>query len=332
MLLEYGHVNANGIIMNKIFAACSVIGFSLIASDFSYATEGGQFAGPIGGSDMRSAYLPPQEGLYLGTFAGMSRGSKYADTRGKSSAALPNGRMSLNYLGVGALYKYPGEYWGGSLASSASVYQAWNIYQRFGDTSGHETLQTGDVFSDLLIWSKYLGGLKSASQLPTGLTIAPALSIVAPVGSYEKDRFVNIGRNTWVLAPNVSFSYLTEPGLLQGDGVEVSGRFYYEYNDVNHASGYQSGQVGVLDWALTRKRDLWQIGVAGTLAKQFTDDKDGGDDVAQGNRMFLSSIGPVIARDFPQLGLSVKFKAIYPIHEVNRVSYHYAILQAGFKF
>ncbi|WP_193076012.1 transporter [Pseudomonas sp. FME51] len=300
------------------------------------ATEGGQFSGPVGGSDIRSAYLPPHEGLYLSTFAGLSRGHKFTGSNGKSSPATPRGRISLNYVGLGAMYRYPGTWWGGSLASTASVYQAWNIYQRVGDTSDHQTTQTGDVYSDLLIWSRYLGRTGEAgpagAALPYGLTIAPAMSVVAPFGSYDKDRFANIGRNAWVYAPNISFSYLADPKWSFGEGTEFSARFYYQFSGKNTDTGYRSGDVGVVDWAVTQRMGLWQAGLAGTVAKQYSDDQVDDRDVPGGNRMFVSSLGPVVNYDIPKLGAFAKLKAVYPLHEVNRMSFRFAIVQFGFKF
>ena len=326
--------------MKYVVSLASLIGGALLScSNVSQATEGGQFAGPVGGSDIRSAYLPPVEGLYMAAFSGMSRGHKFTGSDGKSSPATPNGRISLNYAGVGMLYRYPGTYWGGNLASTVSAYQAWNIYQRVGDTTDHQSSQTGDVYSDLLIWSRYLGnyGAKPGASgstpypLPYGLTVAPALSVVAPFGSYDKDRFANIGRNAWVYAPNISFSYLTGPDFSLGDGTELSARFYYEFSGENHDSGYRSGDVAVMDWALTQRFGLWQAGINGTIAKQLSDDQIDGSDVPGGNRMFVSSLGPVVNYDIPSLGAFVKFKAVYPLHEVNRMSFRFAFIQFGFK-
>lgn len=304
-----------------------------------FATEGGQFAGPVGGSDIRSAYLPPFEGWYAATFAGMSRGHKYTGTDGQSSPAAPNGRISLNYAGAALMYRYPGTYWGGSLASTVSLYQSWNVYMRIGETTDHAESQMGDMYTDLLAWSRHLGafGAKPGAQgstpypLPYGLTVMPALSLVAPIGSYDVDRFANVGRNTWVYAPNVSLTYLTGPDLSFGDGTELSARFYYQVSRKNSDSGYRNGDVAVMDWAVSQRWGHWQAGLTGTIAKQYSDDQLHGEDVPGGNRMYVSSAGPLVNYEIPGTSAFVKFKAIYPLHEVNRMSYRFALLQLGFK-
>lgn len=94
----------------------------------AHAIEGPAAAGPIGGTDIRSALLPPP-GLYGGTFALAAEAYDFVDGQGDTIPALQT--MHL-FKGVGApfLFYVPNEkVLGGSIGIGALV--------PFGRTCGH---------------------------------------------------------------------------------------------------------------------------------------------------------------------------------------------------
>ncbi|WZB72924.1 hypothetical protein WJ968_18920 [Achromobacter xylosoxidans] len=65
------------------------------------------YGGPVGGTDIQSAYLPPHPGLYGSVIAVGALGEKFYDNDGRSpttSVRLPGGIAEF-----GLLYVYPGQ-------------------------------------------------------------------------------------------------------------------------------------------------------------------------------------------------------------------------------
>ncbi len=180
----------------------------------------------------------------------------------------------------------------------------------------------GDSFADVIYASKYLGlfgAERGDKPWKYGLTVAAGLALELPVGTYEKRDFVNIGHDTFITIPNVAATYLTGPNLsLGGDGTEISGRFFFDTNKQNPETGYHSGNLIDLDWAVTERYGSWQVGIAGDYVQQLTSDRTAnGDQVAPGGDLFAKiDLGPVIAYDFEDHS-TLKFKTLLPIEHEN---------------
>ena len=158
------------------------------------AAEGAIFGGTVGGTDIRSSYLPAQTGLYIGAvtipgFAASSNGDN-----GRNNPALRNLNLGFDFTALGALYVYPFKLLGGALASSMQVpyydYARFSVNGRTDDIAGW-----GDIYSDLLTWSRYVGQLgahvpsdANEPHLPYGLTIKLAYSMIFPSGAYNTRR------------------------------------------------------------------------------------------------------------------------------------------------
>ena len=71
----------------KLFASIVVLGAICIASPASLAAEGSTVAGPIGGTDIRSAQLPPP-GVYGGTVLFYAEAHQFFDAHNKVIPAL----------------------------------------------------------------------------------------------------------------------------------------------------------------------------------------------------------------------------------------------------
>ncbi|MFT4014643.1 MAG: transporter [Paracoccus sp. (in: a-proteobacteria)] len=258
-------------------------------------------AGPIGGSDINSALLPP-EGLWI-TGLGLGVGfSDYYDDKGDEMAAGGSDKLA----GVGLLYSYPGQFMGGQLASSLFV-----GYERlcFNVKPYAKNCSSGakDIYSDVLMWSRYFPNAHAMNQpqdavpQPYGLGVLVGLGVTAPTGSYDKDKPINNGSNIWGFSPNIALTYTMPSPLPEvfGEAMQFSGRLFYHKYSENKDTKFQTGDVISLDWAITMGKGSWRYGLAGLAYKQLEDDTiDGVVHPNNGNRSSVFGLGPIVSRDF----------------------------------
>lgn len=118
-----------------------------------------------------------------------------------------------------------------------------------------------DGFSDPKI-SAQLNWTNGAHRTTTSLLV------VAPWGSYENDRVVNLSRNYWTVDPNVAYTYLS-PG-----GFEFSTVTGVQFNLENPKTNYTTGKEFHVDWMLAQHfSKTFAVGLTGYWLQQFTDDK-----------------------------------------------------------
>lgn len=265
------------------------------------AAEGIRPAGPIGGTDIKQALLPPP-GLYaVGVGIGMDLPARFS-TRNHEL----NSSGSTGAAGVGLLYVYDRQVLGGSLASSISA-----SYERtcFGLEPGPERCSSGfaDDYSDILMWSRFFPSARFTDQppgsapIPFGVTVLVGLGVNFSTGTYDSDRPVNIGSNVFDIAPNFALTYTTRSIFGDGPGqaTEFSARFFLNNYTKNSDTDYQTGRLANVDFAITQIVNQWQFGLAGAAYLQFEDDEIGGrKHPNDGNRMRGLSVGPIVSYDF----------------------------------
>jgi hypothetical protein len=318
-------------------AGAMLAAHGLWGATLAHAVEGGLYGAPLGGTDVRQAYLPPSPGLYgalvgVGILAPTSR-----DQYG--SAAKGNNYTYTQVGGASLLYVHAFNPFGFTVASSfqlnyASTYQALTVngVRKFGHASGFQ-----DSYSDLFYASHYIGlfGAQPGSnpKLRYGLTAAFGLAAEIPLGSYSVTNFVNPARNTFIAIPNVALTYLTGPNLSFFDATEVSARFFFDTSKRNPASGYQGGNLVDLDYSVSQRAGNFQFGVAGVIAQQLNGDRNtGGASVApDGNKYAKVDVGPVLLYDSPELGATLKAKALFPVHHENNYNTTTLVLSASRK-
>ena len=318
-------------------AALMAIAGSLIPVSAAQAVEGGLYGAPLGGTDVRQAYLPTSPGLYggiagVGILAPTSR-----DQYG--SVAKGTNYTYTQVAGVGLLYVYPINPLGFTLASSfqlnyASTYQALTVngVRKTGHASGFQ-----DSYSDLFYASHYIGlfGAQAGSnpKYRYGLTAAFGLAAELPIGAYSVTNFVNPARNTFITIPNMALTYLTGPNLSFFDATEVSARFFFDTSKRNPASGYQAGNLIDLDYSVTQRSGNVQFGVAGVFAQQLNGDHNATNALVNpdGNKYSKADLGPVLVYDSPELATTFKAKALFPIHHENNYNTTTIVLSASRK-
>jgi hypothetical protein len=157
--------------------------------------------------------------------------------------------------------------------------------------------------------------------------------IVMPTGSYNKDRLLNAGRNSWTFDNNFSVTWSPDEGKY-----DLSLTFGYMVNTENKATKYRSGDEIHVDYSAGYYiTPSLGVGVTGSYYRQVTADSGEGidginpADTIQGE---YSSIGPVVTYTVKMGDRDVSFSAKW-LHEYNvnnHIAGDYAILRTGFKF
>src|SRR3546814_7668600 len=140
--------------------------------------------GPIGGTDVGSAFLPPP-GLYGGLVGAYI---PYGDLRTSAGRYAGSGDMSSGCVGL--VYVYDAKLWGGSLASSISAGHAKDCYGLSSAPSKTCSSSLTDVYSDLIEWSYFFADERSTNEqaglrpIPYGLAVLVAFGVCFPTGAF----------------------------------------------------------------------------------------------------------------------------------------------------
>ncbi|MFM0047334.1 SphA family protein [Paraburkholderia sediminicola] len=280
------------------------------------ASEGANYGGPVGGDDIQAAMLPPVSGFYGAVVAGYAIGNHYDGNDGHQDPAL-HAKIASGVGAVGLLYVYPFQLFGGTLGTTLQGSVDTGRIEINGASQTYSGV--GDLYSDILMWSKYLGNAP-AGQPPVGLTLKVAYSMVFPIGKYNTTDLYTSGRNVWFFIPNVALTYLTGPNAL-GDGLELSAHLFMNFAAKNRATQYTSGTVADVNFAASEHWGRWQGGIAGYYASQLNDDYQNGEVVQpDGHRYASLAIGPVVSYDIPAWKSNVKLKVLVPVNTKNSLA------------
>lgn len=294
------------------------IGILLISiSSMVHSGQGVIPAGPLGGTDISQALLPPP-GFYGSWYGAMGTAKRWFESDGSTSA------LSANILGsgFGVAVVYPIKIFDGAIMSTIG-----SGYQR---TCAQGECSRGgrDIYADLFFWSRFFPAYtdnkwpEEKVKIPYGVAIAFGLGIQFPTGQYSSGSKANVGSNVYDFAPSVAVTYTT-PSLLGeyfGQATEYSGRMFVNNYTENHVSDYQSGRMLSLDFALTQRHNRWQYGLAGTGLYQVEDDVVKGKNI--GNRTKYLQPGVIVSYNFILDGKasSVTAKLLSAVDGRNTVS------------
>ncbi len=278
--------------------------FFFYYGEMACAVESFKPIGPIGGTDIRQAYLPPP-GLYgIGVGVGLTL-PKYW---GAGDTFDSRGTPILG--GGGLLYVYDADFFGGKIAST--VFESY-ADQNFGIKGApkNRSVGFGDIYSDIFMWSRffpsgdYAKQTKTGNVMPYGLQVMLGLGMNFPTGKYHASDSVNVGSNIYTFSPSIALTY-TRPSVFYdapGHATEFSARFFFNKYTKNHATDYLSGPTVSVDFAMTERVNQWQFGIAGTTYTQIADDTIGGTlHPNNGNRASFLSLGPLVSYDFVAAG------------------------------
>jgi hypothetical protein len=285
------------------------------------AVEGPTAAGPIGGTDIRSATLPPP-GLYGGTIQLAAGTLDFVDGNGETIPALREAHLAKQIAGPFLFYVPDVKVLGGSIGFGGIIPAGNQCGHLFVGESSRCTVDVGDPYVEI-DWSRSFGTLRP-SQYPgaypifQGLTILVGFGAVIPAGGYDAsdltEQALSIGNNIWDFAPTVGITYTTPPIL--AEGTEISARLYWNNYLENPETHYSTGDLLNLDFAVTERIGRFQVGVAGFYAVQIEDDKLIPPDGRQAETLQL---GGVLNYDMPEYASTLKLKALTSVTAENTV-------------
>jgi hypothetical protein len=293
--------------------AASILG---LAPEPSQAAEGTTAAGPIGGSDIRSAMLPPP-GVYGGVVGLVSHVSTIDGGNGHSVPGLDAVDLTAKIAAPFLLYVPDAQILGGSIGVFGVTPGGQECGQVISTVPRRCTWGFGDPYIEV-DWSRSFGHLRSsrdatAFPIMEGLVVSLGLGAVLPVGKYEPDlratNAISLGNNIWDIAPSIAVTYTTPP--LIAEGTEFSGKLYWNNYSTNPDSQYQAAPLLDLDFAITEHFGRFQAGLAGIHAFQMGADRQFGIVVPpDGRRLEFTALGLVVNYDMPNLGAAIRFKAL----------------------
>jgi hypothetical protein len=303
-----------------LFLSASVCG-----SHPSRAAEGATAAGPIGGSDIRSASLPPP-GLYGGIIGASTSANELRDGSGQAIAALDAVNLKSNVGGLMFLYVPDIQILGGSVGLFGFALAGPVCGQLVSAIPSRCATSVGDPYFEMS-WSRSFGRMRlshdpHAFPIMEGLTVGLGLGAVVPIGYYDASiqatNGVSVGNKTFDLAPSVALTYTTPP--LIAEGTEFSAKVYVNNYGTNPVTDYRAGALVDVDFAISEHIGRWQVGPAGVYLRQIADDRLAGTVIAPDGRQLESlALGGVVNYDIPEMGAAMKFKALTSVLASNTV-------------
>ena len=280
------------------------------------AAEGPVAAGPIGGSDIRSAILPPP-GLYGGVLGLYNGVTSLRDGSGHPPPALDAVDLRAK-VGGGFLAYVPNyQLFGGSIGLIGLVTAGEECGQVVSTVPRRCTSGFGDPYVEL-DWSRFFGRVRpsrdaGAFPIMEGLNISLGIGAVIPVGHYDQQlqasHGISLGNHTFDIAPSIAFTYTTTP--LIAEGTEFSAKIYWNQYSTNSVTGYKAAPLVDVDFAITEHFGRWQVGLAGVYLRQVDNDRQNGVFVPpDGRRMQWLALGSVLNYDIASLGAAIRVKAL----------------------
>lgn len=295
------------------------------AANSSLALEGSTAAGPIGGTDIRSALLPPP-GLYGGAIVFGATAFDIVDGNGKTIPALSTANLNKRLAAPFLVYVPDVQVLGGSIGIAGIVPIGEECGHLFVNTTSRCMTGSGDPYVEIA-WSRSFGTLRpskypGALPILEGLTIMLGFGAVLPLGKYDarehRNQGISLGNNIYDFAPNVAFTYTTPPIL--AEGTEISAKLYWNNYLTNPTTQYTTGTLLNVDFAVSERVGRFQVGMAGFYAVQVADDKLFGVTVPpDGRRAEVLNLGGVLHIDVPELESAVKVKVLSTALAANSV-------------
>ncbi|WP_172653308.1 SphA family protein [Methyloceanibacter caenitepidi] len=292
----------------------TVMAASLWLNNPAVALEGPTVAGPIGGSDMSSAVLPPP-GLYGGLFAAASGTLDFHDGEGHTVPALRDAHLRKQQFGPFFLYVPDVKVLGGAVGVSGFVAAGNQCGSLFIGQDNECEQGLGDPYLEV-DWSRSFGFVRpsrdpGAYPILQGLSVLFGFGTVFPSGTYDDDdrleQVLSMGTNIWDFALTVALTYTTAPIL--AEGTEFSAKLYWNQYLENPASHHWTGDVMNVDFAITEHIGRFQVGVSGFYGWQADDDELFGVPIEpDGLRATALVLGPVVKYDLPEYSSVLKAK------------------------
>jgi hypothetical protein len=287
------------------------------------AAEGTAAAGPIGGTDIRSALLPPP-GLYGGVVGLYSSVNEVSDGSGNPVAGLDAVDLNAEIGGAFLVYVPDFKLFDGSVGLIGFLTGGQECGQLVSTIPSRCISGFGDPYVEA-DWSRSFGSLRpshdpGAFPIMEGLTVDVGLGALLPIGQYDSNlqamNGISIGNKTFDVAPSVAFTYTTPP--LIAEGTEFSSKIYLNNYGTNPVTDYKPGSLVDVDFAISEHIGRFQVGPAGVYLHQVADDQQYGTVVPpDGRRLEYLAVGGVANYDIPEFGAAIKIKMLTTVFAQN---------------
>lgn len=287
------------------------------------AAEGTVAAGPIGGTDIRSALLPPP-GLYGGIIGMYSTVNEVHNGSGRPASGLDAVNLSAEVAGPFFAFVPKLALFGGSVGLVGFLPGGQECGQIVSAVPSRCVWGFGDPYVEF-DWSRFFGHLRpsrdpEAFPIFEGLAVTLGIGTVIPVGQYDATlqayNGISIGNNTFDIAPSIAFTYTTPP--LIAEGTEFSAKIYWNNYATNPNTDYKAGSLIDVDFAISEHIGRIQIGPAGVYLHQLADDRRSGIIVPpDGRRLEYLALGAVLNYDIAGIGAAIKIKALTTVIAKN---------------
>jgi len=269
------------IVRHPRFIVAIIVSFFVIPA---LATENGQLNYPIGSNTVLNGIIPERGDTQFYNYNLFYRADKSAGNHGES--LVPGFKADILVAALRLVHTWDTSNGAFEYASGIVlpfVHGNLNIPEVGNDSRGG----VGDIV---------LHGLYISLKKPdSGLLSSLALDFAFPTGSFSETRIANLGMNDYAFMPNFNVTWFPNPRT------ELSGTIGYEFHSPNKKTRYHSGNVAYFDGVIGYSvLPHLQIGLQGYALKQTTDDKRGGEIVADGFRGQAIAIGPQIRYNLSQ--------------------------------
>ena len=309
----------------RCLAAALAAALMLGAGAPALAAEGPSIAGPIGGTDVRSALLPPP-GLYGGAIVFGAEALRFVDGQGHTIPPLSGAYLVRATGGPFAIWVPDVQVFGGQVGVGAFFPGGHLCGHLFAGERNICQSGFGDPYVEVA-WSRFYGTVRpsrdpGALPILQGLTVLFGFGTIVPIGQFNPTspltKALSSGTNIWDFAPNVAVTYTTAP--LFAEGTEISAKAYLNNYLENPDTGHKTGRIVNVDFAISERIGRWQVGLAGIYAVQLADDKQNGVRIPpDGQRAMTVQLGPVVVYDMPEFGAALKIKALKTVIAENTV-------------
>ena len=281
------------------FLVAALCAGALLPVSLVQATEGGGSGYPVGVNTVLSGKMPPP-GLTGFLYLSDYKADETKDSNGHNKSNIHNFDLEVHAISLRVDYVYTDFTLFGAKVESRFALPAIDGKVSFDvDTPRgrvHQTDRQSGV-GDLTLVPLILGWSAPRFQQLVGV------DIVAPTGSYDEDRLLNPGRNTWSYGPWYAFT------AYPFEKLEVSSKIIYLMNEKNNATDYKSGSEFNADYNIGYNiTKEFQVGVNGYIYKQLTDDEQNGNTFGDGNRGQVLAVGPSIKYQTPEWGFVMKWQ------------------------
>jgi len=144
------------------------------------------------------------------------------------------------------------------------------------------------------------------------------LMVYAPTGEYNTGQLANVGLNYWTFTPMITASYLSSKY-----GFEITSMIGLDFNTMNNATDYQSGDVFHAEVTVAQHLPFFGLGIIGVGANffywgQITGDSGSGA-VLGSFEGYTTGIGPVVSYVSPNKNLLFEVKWLPEIDVSKRL-------------